>query len=206
MASAAAALERPVTLFATLAATRAFLAAGPDGRPGWAGLPLSPDLAEPGPGRRRGARCALPRAGASPASRSCCRPAPASASSSSPARWVCARSGVAAADAAAGPADPARRARDPARPRGPGGRALSRRLPPDLHISTYAGSPCAEGAAELGEVRFGAGGNPARSRLQSGEAAGGRSRCRLRSERWWSEDACLTSSLTVTVLPRTSPT
>ena len=48
MASAAAALERPVTLFATLAATRAFLAEGPDGRPGWAGLPLSADLAEPG--------------------------------------------------------------------------------------------------------------------------------------------------------------
>jgi peroxiredoxin family protein len=48
IASAAAALERPVTLFATLAATRAWLADGPDGRPGWAGLPLSPDLAEPG--------------------------------------------------------------------------------------------------------------------------------------------------------------
>ena len=48
MASAAAALERPVTLFATLAATRAFLAEGPDGRAGWAGLPLSPELAQPG--------------------------------------------------------------------------------------------------------------------------------------------------------------
>jgi len=47
MASAAAALARPVTLFATLAATRAFLAAGPDGRPGWAGLPLGPDPAGP---------------------------------------------------------------------------------------------------------------------------------------------------------------
>jgi peroxiredoxin family protein len=47
IASAAAALDRPVTLFATLAATRALLAAGPDGRPGWAGLPLSPDLAAP---------------------------------------------------------------------------------------------------------------------------------------------------------------
>ena len=47
-ASAAAALERPVSLFATLAATRAFLAAGADGRAGWAGLPLSPDLAQPG--------------------------------------------------------------------------------------------------------------------------------------------------------------
>ncbi len=45
MASAAAALGRPATLFATLAATRAFLALAPDGRPGWAGLPLGPDLA-----------------------------------------------------------------------------------------------------------------------------------------------------------------
>jgi peroxiredoxin family protein len=45
MASAAAALDRPVTLFATLAATRALMAQGPDGRPGWAGQPLSPDLA-----------------------------------------------------------------------------------------------------------------------------------------------------------------
>jgi uncharacterized protein len=48
MASAAAALERPVTLFATLAATRAFVAEGADGRPGWASLPLSAELAEPG--------------------------------------------------------------------------------------------------------------------------------------------------------------
>jgi peroxiredoxin family protein len=47
MASAAAALGRPVTLFATVAATRAFVAQGPDGRPGWAGQPLSPDLAAP---------------------------------------------------------------------------------------------------------------------------------------------------------------
>jgi peroxiredoxin family protein len=47
MASAAAALARPVTLFATLAATRAFVAPGPGGRPGWAGLPLGPDLAGP---------------------------------------------------------------------------------------------------------------------------------------------------------------
>ncbi|HSA80674.1 MAG TPA: hypothetical protein VLE23_07605 [Geminicoccaceae bacterium] len=47
MASAAAALGRPVTLFATLAATRAFVARGPDERPGWAGQPLSPDLAAP---------------------------------------------------------------------------------------------------------------------------------------------------------------
>jgi peroxiredoxin family protein len=48
MASAAAALARPVTLFATLGATRAFLAAGADGRPGWAGLALGPDVADPG--------------------------------------------------------------------------------------------------------------------------------------------------------------
>jgi peroxiredoxin family protein len=48
MASAAAALERPVTLFATLGATRAFVAEGADGRPGWASLPLSAELAEPG--------------------------------------------------------------------------------------------------------------------------------------------------------------
>jgi peroxiredoxin family protein len=47
MASAAAALGRPVTLFATLAATRAFAAQGPGGRPGWAGQPLSPGLATP---------------------------------------------------------------------------------------------------------------------------------------------------------------
>lgn len=47
MASAAAALGRPVTLFATVAATRAFVAQGPDGRPGWASQPLSPDLAAP---------------------------------------------------------------------------------------------------------------------------------------------------------------
>lgn len=48
MASSAAALERPVTLFATLAATRAFVAAGADGRPGWASLPLSAEVAEAG--------------------------------------------------------------------------------------------------------------------------------------------------------------
>jgi peroxiredoxin family protein len=48
MASSAAALERPATLFATLGATRALLAAGADGRPGWADLPLSPELSEPG--------------------------------------------------------------------------------------------------------------------------------------------------------------
>ncbi len=47
MASAAAALARPVTLFVTHGATRALLAAGPGERPGWAGLPLGPDLAPP---------------------------------------------------------------------------------------------------------------------------------------------------------------
>jgi peroxiredoxin family protein len=47
IASAAAALDRPVTLFATLGATRAFAAAGEDGRPGWAALPLSPDQRAP---------------------------------------------------------------------------------------------------------------------------------------------------------------
>ena len=46
IASAAAALDRPVTLFATLGATRAF-AQGEDGRPGWAAQPLSPDLSAP---------------------------------------------------------------------------------------------------------------------------------------------------------------
>ena len=47
MASAAAALARPVTLFVTHGATRALLAADPGERPGWAGLPLGPDLAPP---------------------------------------------------------------------------------------------------------------------------------------------------------------
>jgi peroxiredoxin family protein len=47
VACAAAALERPVTLFATLGATRAFVAAGADGRPGWASLPLSAEVAAP---------------------------------------------------------------------------------------------------------------------------------------------------------------
>lgn len=47
IASAAAALDRPVTLFATLGATRAFVAQGEDGRPGWAAQPLSPDLSAP---------------------------------------------------------------------------------------------------------------------------------------------------------------
>jgi peroxiredoxin family protein len=47
LASAAAALGRPVAVFATLAATRAFLAAAPSGRPAWTELPLSPELATP---------------------------------------------------------------------------------------------------------------------------------------------------------------
>jgi peroxiredoxin family protein len=48
-AAAAAALNRPVTLFVTLGATRAFLASGHDGgdRPGWARLPLSPGMGAP---------------------------------------------------------------------------------------------------------------------------------------------------------------
>ena len=45
LASTAAALERPATLFVTLAATRALLADDGQGRPGWAALPVSPDLA-----------------------------------------------------------------------------------------------------------------------------------------------------------------
>jgi peroxiredoxin family protein len=45
-AVAAAAVDRPVTLFVTLGATRAFL--GPEGgAAGWARLPLSPELAAP---------------------------------------------------------------------------------------------------------------------------------------------------------------
>jgi peroxiredoxin family protein len=47
IASTAAALERPATLFVTLAATRALLAKDDAGRPGWATLPVSADLAEP---------------------------------------------------------------------------------------------------------------------------------------------------------------
>jgi peroxiredoxin family protein len=45
MASAAAALERPVTLFVTLGALRAFTAADAPGRPGWMLLPIAGDLA-----------------------------------------------------------------------------------------------------------------------------------------------------------------
>jgi uncharacterized protein len=47
IASTAAALERPATLFVTLAATRALLAEDSQGRPGWAALPLSAELTEP---------------------------------------------------------------------------------------------------------------------------------------------------------------
>ena len=46
IASSAAALERPATLFVTLAGTRALLADDGQGRPGWASLPLSADLAD----------------------------------------------------------------------------------------------------------------------------------------------------------------
>ncbi len=47
IASSAAALDRPATLFVTLAATRALLADDGRGRPGWASLPVSAELAEP---------------------------------------------------------------------------------------------------------------------------------------------------------------
>ena len=47
IASSAAALDRPATLFVTLAATRALLAEDGQRRPGWASLPLSADLADP---------------------------------------------------------------------------------------------------------------------------------------------------------------
>jgi peroxiredoxin family protein len=47
MASAAAALERPVTVFVTLGALRAFSGAEASGRPGWMGLPVGADLAAP---------------------------------------------------------------------------------------------------------------------------------------------------------------
>jgi peroxiredoxin family protein len=45
VASSAAALERPATIFVSLAATRALLATDPTGRPGWAGLPVAAELA-----------------------------------------------------------------------------------------------------------------------------------------------------------------
>ena len=62
MASAAAALEQPVTLFVTLGALRALVAADATGRPGWMNLPGSEDAAaSPGVGRRR-AGCAQSRA------------------------------------------------------------------------------------------------------------------------------------------------
>ena len=46
-AATAGALDRPVTLFVTLGATRAFLGPDRDRRPGWARLPLSPELSAP---------------------------------------------------------------------------------------------------------------------------------------------------------------
>lgn len=45
MASAAAALERRVTLFVTLGALRALVAADARGRPGWMGLPVADEPA-----------------------------------------------------------------------------------------------------------------------------------------------------------------
>jgi peroxiredoxin family protein len=48
IASAAAALARPVTLFVTLGALRAFLAADAQGRPGWKRLPIAEGLAGTG--------------------------------------------------------------------------------------------------------------------------------------------------------------
>jgi peroxiredoxin family protein len=45
MASAAAALEQPVTLFVTLGALRALVAKGASGRPGWMELPGTDDPA-----------------------------------------------------------------------------------------------------------------------------------------------------------------
>jgi peroxiredoxin family protein len=47
VASTAAALDRPATIFVSLAATRALLAEDPQGRPGWASLPLSAELTGP---------------------------------------------------------------------------------------------------------------------------------------------------------------
>jgi peroxiredoxin family protein len=47
VASAAAALERPVTLFVTLAALRALIAEDAEGRPGWTGLAVAePETAD----------------------------------------------------------------------------------------------------------------------------------------------------------------
>ena len=47
MASAAAALERPVTLFVSLAALRALVSADAKGRPGWMGLNVADRAADP---------------------------------------------------------------------------------------------------------------------------------------------------------------
>lgn len=46
MAATAAALERPVTVFVTLAALRALVAADAAGRPGWMGLPVPDEPAD----------------------------------------------------------------------------------------------------------------------------------------------------------------
>jgi peroxiredoxin family protein len=47
MASAAAALERPVTLFVTLGALRAFTVADASGRPAWTHLPVALEIEAP---------------------------------------------------------------------------------------------------------------------------------------------------------------
>ena len=132
VASAAAALERPVTLFATLGATRAFVAEGVDGRPGWASLPLSPELVEPGLDdgaglderyRARGV------AGFEELLQAC------AGLGVGPDRL---RDGPAGARGgqhrvAHRPADPARGSRDPARARRPAARGLICAALPDLH-------------------------------------------------------------------------
>jgi peroxiredoxin family protein len=57
MASAAAALEQPVTLFVTLGALRALVAEGATGRPGWMDLPGTDDpVAAPANGAALDAR------------------------------------------------------------------------------------------------------------------------------------------------------
>jgi peroxiredoxin family protein len=47
LASSAAALDRPATIFISLAGTRALLAPDSEGRPGWARLPVSAGMADP---------------------------------------------------------------------------------------------------------------------------------------------------------------
>lgn len=58
MASAAAAIGRPATLFFTMQACRALVGAGADGAPGWAAMPLSDG---PGSGAERDAQYAAAR-------------------------------------------------------------------------------------------------------------------------------------------------